>query len=241
MPRVSSGKGSELVTVVEASRIGPHLSRLFNPAGVSAGQTRAMTTDTMTPATTAQHLDAVLRSLADLLDTIPTDRDAAPTPCTDFTVAALRQHVIGWLTAFTDGYSSLTGQCSDAEQVTVAGTGGDQVRGAADRLSTALPEATARPLRIGESEMPGDMALQMILWEYQTHGWDLAAAAGQSWQPDEAGVAASLQFAPAMLTPDFQGEGKPFGPPVPVPADAPALHRLLGLSGRDPRWSVQNR
>jgi hypothetical protein len=27
-----------------------------------------------------------------------------------------------------------------------------------------------------------------------------------------------------------------FGPPVPVPADAAALERLLGLTGRDPFW-----
>ena len=27
-----------------------------------------------------------------------------------------------------------------------------------------------------------------------------------------------------------------FGPPVPVPKDAPLLDRLLGLTGRDPAW-----
>jgi hypothetical protein len=27
-----------------------------------------------------------------------------------------------------------------------------------------------------------------------------------------------------------------FGPPVPVPDDAPLLARLLGLTGRDPAW-----
>lgn len=196
---------------------------------------------TTTSVTTATHLDAVLRSLADVLDTIGPGQASAPTPCTDYDVAALRDHVLGWLAAFTDGYAAPTGQCSDPEAVTVDGTGAAQVRAQADRLDTVLPEGTQRPLRIGESEMPGDMALQMILWEYQTHGWDLAAATGQPWQPDEEGLAASLQFAPGMLTPDFQGEGKSFGPPVAVPAEAPALDRLLGLSGRDPQWSAQHR
>lgn len=36
-----------------------------------------------------------------------------------------------------------------------------------------------------------------------------------------------------MLTDEYRGEGKDFGPAVPVPEDAPALDRLLGFSGRD--------
>jgi quinol monooxygenase YgiN len=83
--------------------------------------------------------------------------------------------------------------------------------------------------------MPGELALGMILWEYQVHGWDLATALDRAWVPDPAGVEASLAFAPMMLTDEYQGEGKTFGPRVPVAADAPALDRLLGLSGRDPR------
>lgn len=50
-------------------------------------------------------------------------------------------------------------------------------------------------------------------------------------------VEASLAFAPGMLTGDYQGEAKTFGPRVDVPEDAPAIDRLVGLSGRDPRWA----
>ena len=32
-------------------------------------------------------------------------------------------------------------------------------------------------------------------------------------------------------------DGGLFGPPVPVPDDAPTLHRLLGAAGRDPAWT----
>jgi hypothetical protein len=39
-----------------------------------------------------------------------------------------------------------------------------------------------------------------------------------------------------MLTPEFRGEGKPFGEEVPVPENADAVTRLLGFIGRDPSW-----
>ena len=52
----------------------------------------------------------------------------------------------------------------------------------------------------------------------------------------EDGVLASLEFAPRMLTPDHQGDGKSFAPRVAVPADASALEPILRLPGRDPHW-----
>lgn len=195
-----------------------------------------MTSNAQSTSTTAA-IEALLPQLADLFDGVPPDAGNDPTPCTEYSVAHLRQHMLGWLTAFTDGYAAADGMCSDPEAVVVEGTGAGQVRDAAGRLSSALADGAAgRPLKIGESQMPGEMALQMILWEYQVHGWDLATATGQQWTPDEAGVEASLEFAPMMLTPDYQGEGKSFGPRVEPPAGADALTRLVALSGRNPWW-----
>lgn len=186
---------------------------------------------------TREQLGTVLADLAGVLDAIDPAQADDPTPCTDYSVADLRGHVVGWLTAFTDGFAAPDGACSDPDAVTIDGTGGDQVRGLAARMDEALASgALERPLMIGGAGLPGDMAAAMILWEYQMHGWDLASATGQPWHPDEDGLEASLAFAPAMLTPDYQGVGKSFGPAIPVPADAPPLDRLLGLSGRDPAW-----
>lgn len=185
---------------------------------------------------TTDHLQAVLADLADVLDRITPDQATDPTPCAEWDVATARHHTLGWLTAFTDGYAAENGLCSDPDAVTVEGTGADQVRACSARLAEVLPAAADGQLFIGEAGMPGGMALSMILWEYQMHGWDLAAATGQPWSPGAAGVEESLAFAPGMLTADFQGEGMSFGPRVEVGPDAPAFDRLLGLSGRDPQW-----
>lgn len=192
----------------------------------------------MTNELTRHQFTAVLDDLADVLDGV--SDASAPTPCTEYDVATLRHHVVGWLTAFTDGYEDREGQCSDPDVVKVQGSGGDQVRSLRARLDEALRDAVP-VLRIGDAETPSAMALSMMLWEYQMHGWDLAQATTQSWSPDEQGLLASLEFAPGMLTSDYQGVGKPFAPRVEVAADAPAMDRLAGLSGRDPHWSAGDR
>jgi uncharacterized protein (TIGR03086 family) len=197
-----------------------------------------MTTPTSTDQT-ADLLSAVLADLAPVVGAITPQQLRNPTPCTELDVAQLRDHVTGWLETFAAGFADADGQAPRA------GLDGYQapadpetaVRAAAATLDAAVRAGAAqRPLRLGEAAMPGEMALSMILWEYQMHGWDLARATGQPWSPPAAAAAESLVFAPNMLTPDYQGEGKAFAPRVPVPDDAPPLDRLLGLSGRDPGW-----
>ena len=195
----------------------------------------------MTTATdkTADLLAEVLTGLAPVAGGITDGQLHDPTPCTDYDVAQLREHVLGWLTIFAAGFADPDGQAPRAstEGYTVPADPAAEVRTAAGTITRAIRAgAAARPLRLGGSAMPGDMALSMILWEYQVHGWDLARATGQPWSVPAAAAEESLAFAPAMLTGDYQGDGKPFAPRVPVPDSAAPLDRLLGLSGRDPAW-----
>jgi uncharacterized protein (TIGR03086 family) len=194
----------------------------------------------MTTEKTADLLAAVLDDLAPVVGGITEAQLREPTPCTEYDVEQLRDHVLGWLTTFAAGFADPGGQ---APQASLSGYQAPadpvaEVRAAADSLSRSLGAgAAARPLRLGEHAMPGEMALSMILWEYQVHGWDLARATSQAWSPPDAAALESLSFAPAMLTDDYQGEGKAFASRVPVPDSAPPLDRLLGLSGRDPAWT----
>lgn len=184
-------------------------------------------------------LQPVLDDLAVVVATIEPGQLSGPTPNTERDVATLRSHTIGWLDAFASGFADPNGKAplEHSEDFPVDDAGA-QVRAAAKRLDAAIADgAGERPLFIGTSSMPGEMSLSMILWEYVVHGWDLARATGQDWSPDTAAVEAALEFAPGMLTPDFQGEGKAFAPPVPVSSAANPLDRLLGLSGRDPSWT----
>jgi uncharacterized protein (TIGR03086 family) len=195
----------------------------------------------MTTATekTTDLLVAVLTDLEPVVGGVSGEQLQDPTPCTELNVGQLRTHILGWLTTFAAGFADPDGQAplDRIEGYTVPADPASEVRSASAEMAAALHGGAAgRPLRLGGSAMPGDMALSMILWEYQVHGWDLARATGQPWSPPAAAAEESLEFAPGMLTPDYQGDGKAFAPRVPVPATAPALDRLLGLSGRDPGW-----
>jgi uncharacterized protein (TIGR03086 family) len=189
---------------------------------------------------TTDLLVAVLTDLESVVAGITPQQLHDPTPCTDYDVGQLRDHVTGWLTTFAEGFAaggqapraSLDGYQASADPAA-------EVRTAAQTLEKSLRAGAAdKPLALGDSSMPGGMVLGMVLWEYQVHGWDLARATGQPWSPPAEAAQASLTFAPGMLTDEYQGEGKAFGSRVSVPDTAPPLDRLLGLSGRDPAWSA---
>ena len=135
--------------------------------------------------TTADHLRAVLDDLATVVGGVRQEQLHDPTPCAAYDVAQLRQHVLGWLTLFAGGFADSGGQAAaDIDGYVVPTDASAAVRTAAEELDRAVREgAASRPLRLGESALPGDMALGMILWEYQVHGWDLARATGQPWSP----------------------------------------------------------
>ena len=74
----------------------------------------------------------------------------------------------------------------------------------------------------------------LIIAEMVLHGWDLATATGQKFEVGDAAAAAALRAVTdnAEMFRQYQG----FADPVDVPSSAPALDRVLGLSGRDPSW-----
>ncbi|MDO5627752.1 MAG: TIGR03086 family metal-binding protein [Mobilicoccus sp.] len=184
--------------------------------------------------TTLQRLVPTLTDLAHVLDRIDADDDGRPTPCAEYSVADLRGHVVQWLTAFTVGLEDLHGHCP-TDEVGVEDRGGDQVRALADRIAALSDDALPEQVFIGEDGLPLSIALPMIHGEYIVHGWDLAVATEQQWEPDPE-VCADLADFFAGALPDEASRAGMFGPAVDVADDAPPLDRLLAQTGRDPKW-----
>jgi uncharacterized protein (TIGR03086 family) len=106
-----------------------------------------------------------------------------------------------------------------------------------DELAEAWrdPAAWTGETRAGGVTLPGAVAGAVAADELVVHGWDLARATGQEYEPDEVALRAAYGFLVAAAANSGPGEGV-FGPVVPVPDDAPLLDRVIGLSGRDPGW-----
>jgi uncharacterized protein (TIGR03086 family) len=160
---------------------------------------------------------------------IPSDRLDAPTPCADWTVQQLVDHQLEWGPALV--------AAARKELVPPGRVEGDSLEAHFAALVEAWgePAAWAGVTRVGgPTELPATMIGGMVLAEVVVHGWDLAVATGQAveWPAD------LLEFVHEEVakTAEQGRQMEVYGPAVAVPDDAPLLDRILGLTGRDPKW-----
>ncbi len=183
-------------------------------------------------------------TLATLVRGVRDDQLAGSTPCPDYTVADLLDHIAGLSLAF---------RCAAVKE-RPPGDGAPDVDGSrleegwreliAGRLD-ALAAAWRQPgafdgiTQAGPVEMPADAAALVALDEVVVHGWDLARSLGREYDADPAAVATCRSFVDSFEPPagGAADDGGLFGPPIAVPDDASDLDRLIGATGRDPGWT----
>lgn len=162
-----------------------------------------------------------------------------PTPCPDYRVADLCDHLGGLTIAFTA--AARKQRLADGN---ASGDGSRLEPGWRERIATDLDALAAAwrdsaaydgMTQAGPIDLPAEVAALVALDEVVVHGWDLAVATGRAYDPAPAAVALCTGFAASFEVPEGAGDG-PFGPPVDVGADATPLQRLVGLTGRDPGW-----
>jgi uncharacterized protein (TIGR03086 family) len=188
-------------------------------------------------------LEPAARRVVLLAEGVRDDQLTSPTACPDIAVRNLLGHLAGLSAAFRDAGRKDLGPVT-ATPPDPTGSDIDDAGAWRAELPQALGELTAvwrdpaaweGMTQVAGITFPAVEAGRIALNELVVHGWDLARATGQPYQPDLAGLEASY----AMLAPsaDDRPPGGPFGPAVEVPAHAPLLDRVIGLSGRDPGWA----
>jgi uncharacterized protein (TIGR03086 family) len=162
----------------------------------------------------------------------------APTPCDDWDLRTLVNHVILWTAYSAERRAHGESVAEDLMTKDFTADPGFAQDYAAqiDRAVTAWsdPAAWERELGVMGSGTPAADVAAMLIAEMVLHGWDIARATGQEYACDEA-VAASV-----LATVEAQGElfrqYQGFAAVVPVEENATVLDRALSLSGRDPQW-----
>ncbi|MFP4514009.1 MAG: TIGR03086 family metal-binding protein [Acidimicrobiales bacterium] len=181
--------------------------------------------------------------LAALVRNVDDDQLDRPTPCPDYRVGDLIDHIGGLAIAFTGAAHKArhdgppTGPPGDAGRL-----GPDwraRIPGQLDTLAVAWrsPDAWEGMTEAGGLDLPGEVAGLVALDEVVVHGWDLAVATGQPFTCESELVEAAMRFVEPFAEPGREASRNGlFGPVVPVEPDAEPLDRLLGLTGRDPSW-----
>jgi uncharacterized protein (TIGR03086 family) len=177
-------------------------------------------------------LESVLAKTAGLLDGVGADDLARPTPCSEYDVAALRDHIVGWSQQFAAGSAERDLHIDPATYK--AGDDAPEVfrRAADDMVQGWREHGIDREVKLSRASSPGPMVFNMSVMEYLSHGWDLAAATGQPVPFTEEEAAEALARAEATLRDEYRGDA--FGPRREVPDGAPAIDQFVAFMGRDP-------
>lgn len=189
----------------------------------------------MTEQPTIPDLRPVLLRAADqtgrLIEGTSPDDAGRATPCADWDVSALIEHLQGVALRIV---TVLEGGPADSVPLRVASPTWAESRSEIDRV-LADDELIERMVVVPWGTVPARAAVAMWAGELATHAWDLAVSTGRTDQLDE-------QLAEAVLPAAQNGipaEGRehvPFGEVVEVGPDASAYERLVAWEGRDPAW-----
>jgi uncharacterized protein (TIGR03086 family) len=184
------------------------------------------------------------RRMAALLADVPDHRLTAPTPCADTSLGALIDHVnglaLGFIRTAEKDFPPGGSQPPSSDASRLPPDWRARVPERLDALAAAWrsPGAWQGTTQAGGVDLPGEQAGIVALNELVVHGWDIARATGRPYEAGEDEIESCLVFvAPTVEQSGGQGVPGLFGPVVDVPADAPALDRLLALTGRNPSWT----
>ena len=170
-----------------------------------------------------------------VIDGIRPDQLTAPTPCPEWDVRALLNHLIGLHRMFVA--SAAGDPLPDWETDFVGDDASSAFAASARDADAALraPGALDRTFRVPWGEISGKMLAWVLFVDLVVHSWDLAKATDQPTSLDPELCATALPMVRAQMEQmAAPRRGDWIGPEVSVPVDAPICDRFAGFMGRQP-------
>ena len=180
------------------------------------------------------HMKECAAEAARVAQAVQPDRLEDPTPCDEFDLRALVNHLVLY-TSHGLERRALREELPDEliERDFAAGAGWAQEYAAQlDRALAAWADPAVWDGDIGGTPA-ADLAAMMTL-EMALHGWDVARVTGEEYRVSAETGRFILQVVEKYAEMYRQYDG--FAGAVPTGADAPPFERAVAASGRDPHW-----
>lgn len=181
-------------------------------------------------------LDETIASTGNVVAGIRAGQLDDPTPCSEWDVRALLNHVIGVAEVFS--------HVGEGKPINPPDPDADYFVG--DGYAAAYDSATARMLAEWQKpgaldatitlpfgDVLGSVGASICFIDVLVHGWDLAKATGQDARLAPNFAEPALELARGIVNDQVRQAGA-FGPEVAVPANAAMGDRLVAFLGRTP-------
>ncbi|WP_381795197.1 TIGR03086 family metal-binding protein [Streptomyces niveus] len=178
-------------------------------------------------------LEAAAADALPVLRGVRDDQLTLPTPCVEYDVHGLLDHLFQVITNF----QALAGKGESdfgSPPEHLAADRRERFAAEIDRLIEAWAAPGAEDGLTGAMSMPARTVGAMALGDLTVHSWDLARATGQPYEPDAA-VVRMLGVEFAALAPTARSMNV-FGERFAVGGDVTPFESLLAETGRDPGW-----
>lgn len=161
-----------------------------------------------------------------------------PTPCPDWNLAALLEHMIGQHHGFA--LAVQTGDAGESAYTVPVQDLATDWPASVDRLQAAFAAAELdRPVRLVEISpdlrFPAGVAIGFQLLDTVVHSWDIARSLGRDYRPDDELLTATLAL--ARQVPGGESRTRPgaaFGPEVATGTGSDRWLETLARLGRSP-------
>lgn len=173
-------------------------------------------------------LDEIVPLLNGLVAGIDDTQLSAPTPCAEFDVRGILAHMVGGATMFAAAFRGTPPPSGPMPDDLVAA-----FPRAMGELQDAMrsPGALERTIAAPFGEVPGEVFGRFVALDGLVHGWDIATATGQAYEPPAEVVAEVDAYAQQAIGDELR-DGQTFAIAASAPAGASPLERLVAFTGR---------
>jgi len=173
---------------------------------------------------------AALDACRTVLHRVTADDLERPTPCTEFTVSGVGDHLARSMVLLAGCAGT---QLFDTAAPTLLGRITPLAEGT---LAAWRDRGFAGEVPLGRRTLPAGDIHDIVLLELVVHGWDLARAleADDVFDPSADLVAHLRQQAPVLIVPESRGRAFANAVDVGDAEEVPALSRLVAFTGRRP-------